>query len=61
MAVATLKTGDVVRVLEPFAGAFPDPLAIAEVIVHEDGQVAYLLGEEGAAGAFDPNYVELVE
>lgn len=48
--------GDLVRVLPPFAEAFPDTYAIAEVIHSEDGTTAYILG--GAMGGFDASYLE---
>ncbi len=47
-----------VQVLEPFKESFPGTYTVTEVIQHEDGQVAYVLGD---LGAFAPEYVELVE
>lgn len=50
-----LTVGHRVRVLPPFAESFPGEHEITEVIQHEDGQVAYVLG---VLGAFAPEYVE---
>lgn len=50
--------GQLVRVLEPFTDSFPDVYEIAEVITHEDGQVACVLVGDGA---FDPKYLEAAE
>ena len=52
------EVGQKVRVLPPFEESFPETYEITEVHQHEDGQVAYILGE---AGAFDPLYLEAVE
>lgn len=53
-----LVVGQMVRVLPPFAEAFPGVYEIVTVITHDDGQIAYDLRE---IGAFAPNYVEVVE
>lgn len=52
------EVGQLVRVLSPFSDSFPDTYEVTEVITHEDGQVACVLGD---AGAFAPNYLEAVE
>ena len=52
-----LSVGQLVRTLEPFARDFPDVYEITEVVVHEDGQVVYILGE---AGGFDIKFLEVV-
>ena len=52
-----LEVGHLVRVLPPFAESFPGEYEITEVIHHEDGQIAYVLGE---LGGFAPIYVEAV-
>ena len=49
--------GQIVRVLTPFSESFPDTYLITEVVTHEDGQVAYILGE---LGAFSSEYLEVV-
>jgi hypothetical protein len=51
------EVGQVVRVLEPFAGSFPGEYSITEIRTHEDSQVAYILGE---IGAFDQKFLEAV-
>jgi hypothetical protein len=56
--LADPKAGHRVRVLPPFADSFPGEFTITEVITHEDGQTACVLGE---AGAFAPEYLEPVE
>lgn len=48
---------DIVEVLEPFKEAFPDIYRIEEVIVHDDGQIVYILE---TAGGFAPIYVRKV-
>ena len=53
-----MMVGQKVRVLPPFADIFPGEYEITEVHQHDDGQVAYVLGD---AGAFAPEYLELVE
>jgi hypothetical protein len=53
-----LEVEQSVRVLSPFAESFPGHYVITEVIVHEDGQIAYVLGD---LGGFAPIYVEAVE
>jgi hypothetical protein len=50
-----LTVGQLVRVLPPFADSFPGEHEITEVIQHDDGQVAYVLGD---LGGFAPEYVE---
>lgn len=52
-----LSAGQLVRVLPPFAESFPGEHEITEVIEHEDGQIAYVLGD---LGAFAPQFVEAV-
>jgi|GEM_PF-3736390 len=52
-----LSVGQLVRVLPPFAESFPGEHEITEVIEHEDGQIAYVLGD---LGAFAPQFVEAV-
>lgn len=52
-----MKTGDKVRVLAPFNDSFPGEYEITEVITHEDGQVAYVLGD---LGGFAPQFLEVV-
>ena len=54
MMLTSPIAGQIVRVLPPF----PDAYQSTEVITHEDGQVACVLGE---AGAFAPQYLEAVE
>lgn len=51
------EVGDMVRVMEPFKRDFPDSYAITEVVVHDDGQTVYILGE---CGGFDPKFLEAV-
>ena len=58
-----LQVGQQVRILEPFTRDFPEIYAIAEVIVNEDGQVAYIIqdaNENIIAGGFDAVYLEVV-
>lgn len=50
-----LTVGQRVRVLPPFADSFPGEYEITEVIRHDDGQLAYVLGD---LGGFAPDYVE---
>lgn len=52
-----LEVGTNVKVKEPFKRDFPNEYSITEVIVHEDGQVAYILGE---CGGFDVRYLEVI-
>ena len=52
------NTGDTVRVLYPFAESFPDTYVITDLVTDSIGQVAYILGDNGA---FDELYMELVE
>jgi hypothetical protein len=59
MADAALDVGAVVRVLAPFDGAYPDTYTVAEVITHEDGQVACLL--DGVESAFAPQFLAPAE
>lgn len=42
-----LEVGQQVRVLEPFTYSFQDVYEITEIVVNPDGQVAYILGEQG--------------
>lgn len=51
-----LSVGQLVKVLEPFTRDFPDIYEITEVVVHEDSQVVYILGD---AGGFDIVYLEV--
>lgn len=53
-----LIEGQMVRVLPPFAEAFPGVYEIVTVVVHDDGQIAYDLRD---IGAFAPIYVEVVD
>lgn len=53
-----LEVGQFVRVLPPFSESFQGQYVIEDVIVHEDGQIVYVLSE---IGGFAPHYVELVE
>ena len=50
-----LSVGQLVRTLEPFARDFPDVYEITEVVVHEDGQIVYLLGD---IGGFDIKFIQ---
>lgn len=52
-----MKTGDKVRVLAPFDDSFPCEYEITEVITHEDGQTACVLGD---LGGFAPEFLEVV-
>lgn len=52
-----LNVGDMVKVVGLFQDNFPATYEITEVVVHEDGQIAYILGE---LGGFDPKYLEVV-
>lgn len=52
------EPGQQVRVLPPFDDSFSGTFTITEVITHEDGQVACVLGE---AGGFAPQYLEAEE
>ena len=52
-----LQIGQQVRILKPFARDFPYTYIITEIHTHEDGQVAYILGD---AGGFDAIYLEVV-
>lgn len=52
------SAGQLVRVLPPFADIFPGEYEITEVITHEDGQVACILGD---LGGFAPQYLEAAE
>lgn len=51
-----MNTGDQVRVLAPFNDSFSGEYKITEVITHEDGQVAYVLGD---LGGFAPQFLEV--
>lgn len=53
-----LQVGQLVRVLPPFADSFTGEFTITEIITHEDGQIACVLGD---AGAFAPEYLEAAE
>lgn len=53
--MSTFNPGDTVRVLPPFADAFPGDRTVTEVVVHEDSSIAYILGE---CGGFDAMYLE---
>jgi hypothetical protein len=55
MAEAAPEVGTVVRVLAPFDGAYPETYTVADVIKHEDGQVACLL--DGVESAFAPQFL----
>ncbi len=51
-----MNIGDSVRILEPFASAFPDVYTIREI----QGTTAFLVGiPEGFADAFDFTYLVL--
>lgn len=50
-----IEVGSIVKVLEPFANDFPDVYIVEEIIIHDDGQVTYLLG---TAGGFDIKFLE---
>lgn len=52
-----LEVGQQVRVLEPFAYSFPDVYEITEIVINPDGQVVYILGEQGG---FDTIFLEVV-
>lgn len=47
--------GQRVRVIGVFADGFPGEYEITEVIRHDDGQVAFVLGD---AGGFAAQYLE---
>ena len=57
MEIMMLSVGQLVKTLDPFARDFPHVYEITEVVVHEDGQVVYILGE---AGGFDIKFLEVV-
>lgn len=48
--------GDRVRVLAPFDVGFPGTYTVVEIVIHEDGSVAYILDQD--AGGFDAIYLE---
>lgn len=48
--------GTPVRVLPPFDVGFPGIYTVAEVVIHDDGSVAYILDQD--AGGFDAIYLE---
>lgn len=50
-----LLVGQLVKTLEPFDRDFPDVYEITEVVVHEDEQIVYILGE---AGGFDIKFLQ---
>jgi hypothetical protein len=52
-----ITVGTTVRVLPPFAEAFPGTFTVDLVTPHPDGQVACTLSD--GAGAFDPRYLAL--
>jgi hypothetical protein len=52
-----LQIGQQVRVLEPFDHTFSDVYSIIEIVIHDDGQIVYILEE---AGGFDIKYLEVV-
>lgn len=52
------SVNDIVEVLEPFKEAFSDTYRIKEIVVHDDGQVVYILE---TAGGFDIKYIRKVE
>jgi hypothetical protein len=53
-----LEVGQEVRVLEPFDNDFPDVYAVREIVLQEDGNVVYLIGD--IEGAFDIVFLEAV-
>lgn len=53
-----IDIGTLVRILEPFNSDYKDTYIIEEVIVHEDGQVVYLIQD---IGGFDQKFLEIVE
>ena len=52
------EVGQTVRVLPPFAEAFPDHYVVASVTTAADGQAIVLLA--GIEPAFSPDYLEPV-
>jgi hypothetical protein len=52
------EVGTQVKVMAPFAHDFPNTYTIMEIVVHEDGQIVYILSDD--AGGFDPKYLEAV-
>lgn len=53
-----LSIAQLVTVKEPFNRDFPDTYQITEVVIHEDGQVVYILGD---AGGFDIKFLQVIE
>lgn len=53
----TMVVGDKVRILAPFNEFFEGQYEITEIVIHEDGQIAYILGE---LGGFDSMFLEVV-
>lgn len=53
-----INIGTLVRILEPFNSDYKDIYIVEGVIVHDDGQVAYLLQ---GIGGFDLKFLEIVE
>lgn len=53
-----VAVGDVVRVLEPFDTAFPEPLQVDRIFVAEDGGVVF---ELAGGHCFARHYLEVAE
>ena len=52
-----LAVGQVVKVLAPFNVDFSGEYSITEVVIHDDGQITYILGD---AGGFDIKFLEVI-
>lgn len=50
--------GALVRILPPFSADLPGVYTATDVIHHDDGQTAVILGD---LGGFDPKYLESAE
>ena len=59
MDASEAQIGAAVRVLAPFDEAYPDTYTVAEVITHDDEQVACLL--DGVESAFAPHFLAAAE
>jgi len=54
---AYMQIGDIVKVLAPFNETYSDTYSITDIVITEDNQTVYILGE---LGAFSEIYLEIV-
>lgn len=53
-----MKIGDTVRILPPFAAAYPGDKTITRTELTEDGVQAYFV--DGIEGGFDARFLEVI-